>query len=62
MGRIADIANRKFGRLTAIRFAGDGKWFCRCDCGGKATILTSNLTRSRMILIERKMVELYMLN
>lgn len=45
MGRIADIANRRFGRLTAVRFAGDGKWFCRCECGGSVTVITSNLTR-----------------
>ena len=35
MGRIKDITGQRFGRLTAIRYIGngDGFWECRCDCG-----------------------------
>lgn len=41
MARYKDITNQKFGRLTAIEYAGSKKyknasvalWKCRCDCG-----------------------------
>lgn len=45
MGRIAEIKNRKFGRLTAIRYVGDSKWWCRCDCGTSLAVITTNLTK-----------------
>jgi predicted nucleic acid-binding Zn ribbon protein len=42
------LSGLTFGRLTAVspcrvgRYAG---WLCRCDCGGEAVVITSNLTR-----------------
>jgi hypothetical protein len=39
-----DIIDQKFGRLTVIRYLGNKKWLCRCDCGGEARVLTSNIT------------------
>lgn len=40
MGKLKDITNQKFGRLTAVHPTGEkdknGKtlWYCKCDCGG----------------------------
>lgn len=31
--RFIDLANRKFGRLTVIRYAENRRWHCVCDCG-----------------------------
>lgn len=33
MPKLIDLANKKFGRLTAIKYIGDGKWLCECKCG-----------------------------
>ena len=33
MGKHQDICGQKFWRLTAIEYAGDGLWFCNCECG-----------------------------
>lgn len=43
-----DITGKRFGRLTAIEFAGrDGegktKWLCRCDCGNEVVVDAWNL-------------------
>lgn len=44
MGKISDLAGRRFGMLEAIRFDGDSHWLCRCDCGNTVSVITSNLT------------------
>ena len=38
MRKLIDIVDRKFGKLTALKFikaSGDtkGKWLCKCECG-----------------------------
>jgi hypothetical protein len=38
-----DISNLKFGKLTAIKYVGDLKWYCKCDCGGEKIVLGKNL-------------------
>lgn len=42
-----DLAGQTFGLLTAIRIHSrkDGKvrWFCQCECGGTAIVISSNL-------------------
>ncbi len=43
--RNIDITDKRFGKLTALRFDGDGKWLCRCDCGRTTFVFTSNLTK-----------------
>mgnify|MGYP001595898490 CR=1 FL=1 len=40
-----DLTDKRFGRLTAVRYAGNGKWRCKCECGGTAVVLTANLTK-----------------
>lgn len=46
--KIEDISGQKFGRLTAIKFAGINKakqtlWECRCDCGNTIIAHKQNL-------------------
>ena len=43
LNRCIDITNQKFNRLTAIKYAGKGKWLCRCDCGNEITVNTAHL-------------------
>lgn len=47
MPRAIDLSGHKFGRLTAIEFAGHNgryrKWKCRCDCGETLDVLTASL-------------------
>lgn len=44
-----DLSGQTFGRLTAVAYT-DGKWLCRCECGGtsktRSTKLRSGRTRS----------------
>lgn len=40
-----DIAGIRFGRLTAVKYVGDGRWQCSCACGGTATVITTNLKK-----------------
>lgn len=42
--RRIDISNKRFGRLVALRYAGKGRWLCRCDCGNETTVITAHLT------------------
>ena len=47
-GTFKDLTGQKFGRLTAINWAGQNKngrsmWFCKCDCGGFKTVSVSDL-------------------
>lgn len=41
----ADLTNQRFGKLTVLKWAGDSRWACVCDCGKTALILTANLRR-----------------
>lgn len=42
--RVVDISKKKFGRLKPIRYVGNRKWLCRCDCGKYKEIDKSSLT------------------
>ena len=45
-----DLTNKKFGKLTAIKYAnksnksGNAIWICKCDCGNFCEIDSNNLT------------------
>ena len=41
--RRIDLTGQKFGDLTAINYAGDGKWNCQCSCGKTTTVATGAL-------------------
>ena len=39
-----NLAGRRFGRLTVLEYAGEGKWRCLCDCGNESIVLAYELT------------------
>ena len=48
MGKVIDITNQKFGKITALYDTGIRKnrqalWHCKCDCGNECDILGSSL-------------------
>ena len=43
MTKVKDITGQRFGRLTAVKYAGGGEWFCKCDCGNYKLTTTSKL-------------------
>lgn len=52
--KIKDIAGQKFGRITALSYAGsdkngNAKWNCRCDCGVEKTILGQSLRSGKVV-------------
>lgn len=42
---IKDLANKRFGKLVVIRYNGNAKWLCQCDCGNQ-TIVRSDYLKS----------------
>ena len=38
-----DLRGIRFGKLTPIEFAGNGKWLCKCDCGATTLAHTGHL-------------------
>ena len=38
-----NLIGQKFGRLTAMEYAGDGRWKCVCECGNTTTVKTHKL-------------------
>lgn len=44
----ANLIGKRFGRLVVLEksnmFSDRPKWLCRCDCGKKVHVITSNLT------------------
>lgn len=45
MAKIKDITGQKFGKLTALAYAGNTKWSCKCDCGEMCEVLGDSLRR-----------------
>lgn len=46
---VIDITGQKFGRLTAIRYVGKGKWLFKCDCG-KEHITRGSVVRNGLVV------------
>ncbi len=42
MGRLLDLSGQRFGRLVAVSRV-DGRWLCRCDCGGEKRVAAGHL-------------------
>jgi hypothetical protein len=40
-----DLTGKKYNKLTAVSYAGSGKWTCLCDCGNTAVVETDNLKK-----------------
>lgn len=49
MADLIDLTGKKFDRLNIIKYVGDGKWLCKCDCG--------KLTTSRSYDIRKGLVK-----
>jgi hypothetical protein len=52
VGKVKDLAGQKFGSLTVLQQATNGKWnearwVCLCDCGKTVIKTTAELTRKR---------------
>ena len=41
------LTGKKFGCLTAISYAGGGRWHCTCSCGKETAVHTNNLTSGK---------------
>jgi len=50
-GRVADLATKRFGRLTAVEYLGTKRgralWLCKCDCGTVASKVAGDLVSGR---------------
>jgi very-short-patch-repair endonuclease len=46
---VNDISDRKFGKLTPIKYLGKKSWLCHCDCGNNKVILSANLLNNSTI-------------
>ena len=44
-----EIEGKKFGYLTAIKYSGNGKWECACDCGNIKYVETSKLVKGKIV-------------
>lgn len=42
---LIDLTGRRFGRTTAIKYLGKGRWLCRCDCGTETDVFGLNLRK-----------------
>jgi hypothetical protein len=47
-GQVADLQDKRFGRLTVRRQIGSGahgsmRWLCQCDCGNQVDVISGNL-------------------
>lgn len=40
---IHDLTNKRFGRLVALYYSGESKWYCKCDCGAEVDVLSQSL-------------------
>lgn len=43
MSAFIDITGNKYGRWTVLRFVGDKKWLCRCECGKTGKVIGQHL-------------------
>ena len=38
------LDGQRFGQLVVLKYAQNGKWLCRCECGNETKVYTANLT------------------
>lgn len=43
MANPVDITGKRYGKLVAIKYVGNSKWLCKCDCGNEHIVKTSYL-------------------
>ena len=44
-----DLTGERFGRLLALRYIGNRRWWCRCDCGNEKDVYFSHLRQGRIV-------------
>lgn len=44
---LKDLIGEKFGKLTVIKYEGNSKWLCVCDCGKEKTTRADSLKNGR---------------
>lgn len=49
MGKFQELTGQRFGRLTAVKPVGMGKWLWRCDCGNEKEILVASVKRGKTL-------------
>lgn len=47
MGKFVDITGERFGKLTVIKYCGNSKWLCKCDCGCDTIVRKPDLKNGR---------------
>ena len=40
---IKNLTNKRFGKLFVIKYSGNAKWLCQCDCGNQAIVRSDYL-------------------
>jgi len=43
MRKLIDIKGQKFGKLTVVKYVGNYKWLCSCECGSEKVVRGGNL-------------------
>lgn len=46
MAKWKDLTGQRFGKLTAVSYAGKQRWNCICDCGNEKTVHIADLGRT----------------
>lgn len=49
MGVLIDLTGSKFGKLTALEYAGNQRWLCECDCGTVKKVLGAKLRTGKTV-------------
>jgi hypothetical protein len=42
-----DLTNKQFGQLTVIKYLGNSKWNCSCECGNYVQVKTASLNSGK---------------
>lgn len=47
MTKRVDLTGKRFGRMVALRYEGNRKWLCRCDCGNEKVVFGLDLRQGK---------------
>ena len=47
MRKVKDITGQRFGKLQVLRYIGNYRWICKCDCGNETSVLNFNLKNTK---------------
>lgn len=43
MSNFIDLKSHKFSRLTVVKYVGNARWLCKCDCGNEKVVYRGDL-------------------